>query len=186
MWKVFKKKDFILFIIIFSHDLDVCRWILGEDPIEIYSVASAFNPDIAAINDFDTVLMTLKFPSGAIASVDLSRKACYGYDQRIEVLGSEGMVQAMNRQPTTVVLSTERGILTDPYCFSFPQRYDQTYAIELDHFVDVMLEKVIPKLSHDDARKVAIIANAAEESARSGQKVIIQYDNYKITKNFVN
>jgi len=156
-----------------SHDLDVCRWILREDPSEVFAVASAFNTSIKEIDDFDTILITMKFPSGAIASVDLSRKAIYGYDQRIEVLGDKGMAQAQNRQPTTMVLSNESGIHTDPFCYSFPQRYDQAYARELDHFVDVILRKAEPRLTHDDARKVAIIANAAEESARSGQRVII-------------
>jgi len=159
-----------------SHDLDVCRWILREDPTEVFAVASAFNQSIKEIDDFDTILITMKFPSGAIASVDLSRKAIYGYDQRIEVLGDKGMTQAQNRQPTTMVLSNESGIHTDPYCYSFPQRYDQAYARELDHFVDVIEGKAQPRLTHDDARKVAIIANAAEESARSGQRVLIKYN----------
>jgi len=159
-----------------SHDLDVCRWILREDPSEVFAVASAFNPAIKELDDFDTILITMKFPSGAIASVDLSRKAVYGYDQRIEVLGDQGMVQAENRQPTTVVVSNEAGVHSDPNCYSFPQRYDQTYARELDHFVDVLVGKAEPRLSHDDARKVAIIANAAEESARSGQRVTIKYN----------
>jgi len=159
-----------------SHDIDVTRWVLEEDPFEVFAVASAFNADIKALNDFDTVLITLRFPSGAIANIDLSRKACYGYDQRIEVLGDKGMVQSQNRQPTTTLLSTEQGIRADPFMFSFPQRYDHAYAFELDHFVDCILGKAIPKLSHDDARKVAIIADAAEESVRSGRKVIISYD----------
>jgi len=158
-----------------SHDIDVCRWVVGEDPHEVFCTASAFNPDIKAINDFDTVLMTLKFPSGAIASIDLSRKACYGYDQRIEVLGDKGMVQAMNRQPTTCIVSNDQGVHSDTYCYSFPQRYVETYAIELEHFVDVMHGAPL-KLTHEDARKVAIIADAAEVSARTGQKVVISYD----------
>jgi len=158
-----------------SHDIDVCRWIVGEDPTEVFAYASAFKKEIKEMDDWDTVLITLKFPSGALGSIDLSRKACYGYDQRIEVLGDKGMVQAMNRQPTTVVVSSETGIHTDPYCYSFPQRYDQTYALELDHFVDVMEGKVLPRLTHDDARKVAIIADAAEESCRTGQRVILKY-----------
>jgi len=158
-----------------SHDIDVCRWVVGEDPCEVFASASAFKKEIKDINDYDTVLINLKFPGGALGSIDLSRKAAYGYDQRIEVLGDKGMVQAMNRQPTTMVLSTENGIQTDPYCYSFPQRYDVTYALELDHFVDVVLGKAQPRLSHQDARAVAIIADAAEESARSGKAVAIKY-----------
>jgi myo-inositol 2-dehydrogenase/D-chiro-inositol 1-dehydrogenase len=154
-----------------SHDIDLCRWILNEDPDEVYCVASAFRKEIAEINDFDTVLITLKYPSGALGSIDLSREAVYGYDQRIEVHGSGGMVQAMNRQPTSMVLSTKQGVSIDPNCYSFPQRYEHAYAKELDHFADVVEGKAVPKLTHDDARKVAIIADAAEESCRTGKPV---------------
>jgi len=158
-----------------SHDIDVCRWIAGEDPHEVFAAASSFNPDIKALEDWDTVLITLKFPSGIIASIDLSRKAAYGYDQRIEVLGDKGMLQAMNRQPTTVVLSNDEGVSTDPYCYSFPQRYDQTYALEMDHFADIIANKAVPLLSHDDARKVNIIADGAELSCQTGKPVTLKY-----------
>jgi len=158
-----------------SHDIDVCRWIIGEDPIEVFAVASAFKPEIKEMGDWDTVFISLKYPSGVIASIDLSRKAAYGYDQRIEVLGDKGMVQAMNRQPTTMILSTDEGIKSDPYCYSFPQRYDQAYAFELDHFADILTKKAEPRLSHEDARKVAIIADAAERSAETGKPVTITY-----------
>jgi len=157
-----------------SHDIDLCRWILNEDPDEVFCVASAFRKEIAEINDFDTVLITMKYPSGALASIDLSREAVYGYDQRIEVLGSGGMLQAENKQPTSMVLHNKQGITIDPNCYSFPQRYEHAYAKELDHFADVVLGKVVPKLTHDDARKVAIIADAAEESCRTGKPVAMR------------
>jgi len=159
-----------------SHDIDVCRWILGEDPVEVFAVASAFKKEIKEMHDWDTVLISLKYPSGAIASIDLSRKAAYGYDQRIEVLGDKGMVQAMNKQPTTMILSTDHGIESDPYCYSFPQRYEHAYALELDHFADIISKGATPLLSHDDARKVAIIADAAERSAETGLPVKVSYD----------
>jgi len=154
-----------------SHDIDLCRWILNEDPVQVFAMASAFRKEIADINDFDTVLITLKYPSGAIGSIDLSREAVYGYDQRIEVLGNKGMLQAENKQPTSVVVSQKQAVSIDPNCYSFPQRYEHAYALEMDHFADVVLGKVKPKLSHDDARKVAIIADAAEESVRTGKPI---------------
>jgi len=158
-----------------SHDIDLCRWVTGEDPSEVFAAASAFREEIKAINDFDTILITLKFPSGIVASIDLSRKAAYGYDQRLEVLGSQGMAQAENRKPTTFVLHNDGGVHTDPNCYSFPQRYDYAYAAEIEHFADVITRKCEPKLSHEDARKVSIIADAAEESARKGERVFIKY-----------
>lgn len=159
-----------------SHDIDVCRWILGEDPVEVFAMASAFREEIKNIDDFDTILVTMKYPSGALASIDLSRKAAYGYDQRIEVLGDKGMGQAENRQPTTVILSTDQGVVKDTNCYSFPQRYEHAYALELDHFADLLDGKVsTTRLSHDDARKVSIIADAAEKSARTGQIVKLSW-----------
>jgi len=158
-----------------SHDLDVCRWLLGEDPIEVFAAGSAFNPEIKALHDWDTVMITLRYASGAIASIDLARNAVYGYDQRIEVLGSAGMVQANNKQATTVTLSTDQGLHTDPFLYSFPQRYSETYALELDHFANVVEGKEPPRLSHADVRAVAIVADAAEKSCELAQKVQIVY-----------
>jgi len=157
-----------------SHDIDLCRWILQEDPEEVFCVASAFKKEIAEIDDFDTVLVTLKFPSGALGSIDLSREAVYGYDQRIEVHGSNGMVQAHNKQPTSMVLSNRNGIAIDTNCYSFPQRYVEAYANELAHFVDCVEGKTVPILTHKDARMVSIIADAAEESARTGKAIKMQ------------
>jgi myo-inositol 2-dehydrogenase/D-chiro-inositol 1-dehydrogenase len=158
-----------------SHDIDLCRWIAGEDPYEVYATASAFNQDIKALDDWDTVMITLRFPSGTIGSIDLSRKAVYGYDQRMEVLGDKGMVQVQNKQPTSTVVSTVDGVTIDPNLYSFPQRYVEAYARELDHFVDIMEGKATPLLTHDDARKVAIIAEAAEESCVKGMPIKIKY-----------
>jgi len=158
-----------------SHDIDLCRWIAGEDPTEVYAAASTFREEIKAIDDYDTIMITLKFPSGAIGSIDLSRKAAYGYDQRMEVLGEKGMVQTQNRQPSSFVLSTESGVIGDPNMYSFPQRYVEAYAAEIDHFADLILRKCEPRLSHEDSRKVSIIAEAAEASARKGERVFIKY-----------
>jgi len=158
-----------------SHDIDVVRWIVGQDPHEVFAAASVFRPEIKQLNDFDTIMITLKFPNGVLGSIDLSRKAIYGYDQRIEVLGDKGHVQAQNKAPTSVIISTEHAIAGDPNMYSFPQRYTEAYANEMDHFADVILRKAEPRLSHEDARKVAIIADAAEESARHGKPVQIKY-----------
>jgi len=158
-----------------SHDMDMVRWLTGEDPIEVFAVGSAFNSEIGSMKDWDTIMITMKFPSGVIANIDNSRFAAYGYDQRIEILGDKGMVQAMNQTPTSVVYSSENGISTDPYHFSFPQRYEKTYASELAHFVQVVRGKVAPALTHDDIRKVTIIANACEHSCETGKPVKVEY-----------
>jgi len=159
-----------------SHDMDMVRWLTGEDPVEVFAVGTAFNPEIGNMKDWDTIMITLKFPSGIVANIDNSRFAAYGYDQRIEAFGDKGMVQAMNQTPTSVIVSNENGVSTDPYLHSFPQRYEKTYATELAHFVDIIQGKAEPKLTHDDIRKVTLIANACEHSCETGQPVKITYN----------
>jgi len=161
-----------------SHDIDVCRWIAGEDPVSVYGQGTCFNKEIDALGlgDWDNITLSLKFPSGILGLIDISRHATYGYDQRIEVLGSKGMLQAENERQTTVILSNENGTTIDPTRHSFPQRYVITYATELDHFADVVEGKVQPLLIHNDARKSAIIADAATKSAQTGQVIALHYD----------
>jgi len=159
-----------------SHDLDIMRYMTGEDPVEVFAMGHAFNPNLKELEDWDTVNISLKFPSGVVGNIDASRFAAYGYDQRIEVFGDKGMVQANNQQPTSVVVSTVSGVTSDPYFYSFPQRYEKTYATELAHFVQVILKKVEPILTHQDVRKVTILASACEESCQTGKPVRVQYN----------
>lgn len=159
-----------------SHDLDLQRWITGEEPTEVFVAASCFNQEIKEISDWDTALITLKYKSGIVGSIDLSRKAVYGYDQRVEVLGDRGMLKAENIHSTAVQHATSDGIKSDPFHYSFPQRYDVTYNNELKHFIEVLQGKAELKVTHKDARNNAILASACEKSARTGDKVVIHYD----------
>jgi len=107
-----------------SHDVDVLRWVSGEDPISVFAQGSCFSKEIEGlgIGDWDNITISMKFPSGCLGLIDVSRHATYGYDQRIEVLGTKGMLQAENKRKTTVVFSNEAGSLIDPTRHSFPQR----------------------------------------------------------------
>lgn len=118
------------------HDFDMIHYLTGEFPESVYSVGHCYSPQIEAMGDCDTVVVTLKYASGLLATVDTSRIACYGYDQRIEVLGSLGMAQANNVHETTVTLATAQGFLGAKSEFSFPERYVQTYLTEIEEFVD--------------------------------------------------
>jgi len=161
-----------------SHDIDVQRWIAGEDPVSLYATGHCFSKEIQAvgIGDWDCVTISLKYPSGILGLVDVSRNSTYGYDQRIEVLGSKGMLQAENPRQTTVILSNEHGATHDVTPYSFPERYVVTYASELDHFADVVEGKCALLVTHDDARKQAILAEAATRSARTGEVIQLKYD----------
>jgi myo-inositol 2-dehydrogenase / D-chiro-inositol 1-dehydrogenase len=154
-----------------SHDIDLCCWVAGEAPATVFALGSCFNPEIAELDDVDTALIALKFPSGVLATIDISRKAVYGYDQRLEVHGDAGMVQTENRPTTSCVISTAAGIAADNPYFSFPQRYEQAYATEIEHFYDYLRNDATPYCSRVDCIRVAQIADAAEHSARAGAPV---------------
>eukprot|EP00005_Dracoamoeba_jomungandri_P002610 CAMPEP_0174261834 /NCGR_PEP_ID=MMETSP0439-20130205/12431_1 /TAXON_ID=0 /ORGANISM="Stereomyxa ramosa, Strain Chinc5" /LENGTH=342 /DNA_ID=CAMNT_0015346427 /DNA_START=55 /DNA_END=1083 /DNA_ORIENTATION=+ len=159
-----------------SHDIDICRWLAGEDPEEVFCFGSCFNKDIKKLDDVDVVLCTLKFPNGILASIDIARKAVYQYDQRIEVLGDDGLLEAYNELDTTVILSNREGRRADVNQYSFQQRYRETYPAELAHFAAVVRGECEPAVSHIDVRNVAIVADAANESMRTGKPVRPCYD----------
>lgn len=156
------------------HDIDAICWILGEDPVSVFTQAHAFHKEIAELDDVDQVIIVMKFPSGCIASIDLSRHAVYGYDQRIEIFGSKGMLEQQNRPPTSVVHHSEIGATQDPIETSFPQRYREAYEMELTHFLNVVLgiEKEI-LVKKEDTLRVCEIAAACEESYRTGKQVFM-------------
>jgi len=91
------------------HDFDMLHFITGEIPETVYSVGHTYNPEIGALNDVDTVIVTLTFSSGILATTDTSRISAYGYDQRVEVFGEKGMIQAENEKNHTVIIATEQG-----------------------------------------------------------------------------
>lgn len=157
------------------HDIDMMMWILNEWPTEVFSYAHAFHDFIREMGDVDTVSITMKFPSGAIGQIDLSRYAAYGYDQRVEVLGDKGMLESENQNRTSVRKSLKEGISKDPLKFSFPQRYPDGYAAEIDHFIDVMDGKA-PIISKMDVVMVSLVASACEESHKTGKPMRINKD----------
>jgi len=155
-----------------SHDIDMIRYITGEDPETVYAVANAFSPEVATIGDHDQLDMVFKFPSGVIASIDISRNAAYGYDQRLEVLASKGSIVADHQKPTTVIVGGVEGFLLEPPCFSFPQRYQEAYKAEVHHFINLVqgTEKV-PRLLHKDVHNMTVILKACQQSLKEGKPV---------------
>jgi len=157
-----------------SHDIDLIRWVTGMEPFEVFSYATNFIDEIKGIDDFDNVDCILKFENGIIATIDVSRKSVYGYDQRLTCLGDKGIVTTENEQPTSTVLGTVDGFHSDPHHFSFPTRYKEAYTREIEHYIDLVLGlETVPKLTHRDVHNNAIIADALEESARSGHAIRI-------------
>ncbi len=156
------------------HDFDMARFLLGEEPVEVHAVGSCLiDPAIGKAGDVDTAAVLLKTKSGRIAQISCSRRATYGYDQRIEVHGSKGMLRAGNVHTTTVELATAGGFVADPVQNFFLERYAAAYRIELESFLDAVLKGTAPSPSGDDGLRAQILADAATEASQSGKPVML-------------
>lgn len=167
------------------HDIDMVTWILGEYPTEIFTAANANIEEIAAIGDWDNVAITMKFPSGTIGMVDLCRFANYGYDQRLEVFGPKGMLHVKNETPDKTVMSDTLGSREVPMYYSFPSRHADGYMRELDHFLDVVQGKQTMSVTDRMTKAVSKIADACEESAKTGAKVQLVWGEEEIPGDYV-
>jgi len=151
------------------HDLDMARFLLGEEPVSLTAAASCLvDPEIGEAGDFDTAVVTLKTASGKLCQISNSRRATYGYDQRIEVHGSLGMLRADNMLETTVELSNAAGMCKAPTQPFFLERYAAAYRAEMVHFVTALetCKAVMP--TGQDGLKAQILADVADAGARDG------------------
>ena len=155
------------------HDFDIFRWILGEEAETVYATASALtDPAIATqAQDADTTAVTLRTVTGKLAQIHTSRRAAYGYDQRFEVLGSKGMLQAGNHRPTEVIASGPYVVSIDKPEHFFLQRYEKAYRNELDHFVAVLGGQEKLRVGIEDGVKALELADAATTSWKEGRIV---------------
>ena len=154
------------------HDFDMARFLLLEEPIEVHAVGSSLlDPAIGRAGDVDTAAVLLKTASGAIAQISNSRRATYGYDQRVEVHGSLGLLQAGNRHRTTVAFADARGYATDPALPFFLERYAEAYRVEIDAFVAGVLDGAPLAPSGADGLAAQRLADAATEAVRTGRPV---------------
>ena len=154
------------------HDFDMARFLLGEEPVEVHAVGSCLvDPAIGEAGDVDTAAVLLKTASGKIAQISNSRRATYGYDQRIEVHGSRGLLAAGNRYATTVTRADAAGYASDPALPFFLERYAEAYRAEFDAFVTAVVDGKPTSPSGEDGLKAQRLADAATQSAASGQTV---------------
>ncbi|MEM0978531.1 MAG: Gfo/Idh/MocA family oxidoreductase, partial [Pseudomonadota bacterium] len=148
------------------HDFDMARWLIGEDFVEVQAIGSVqVDPAVGTAGDFDTATASMKTATGKIASITNSRRASYGYDQRIEVHGSKGMVSTGNVTESTMMLSTADGIRHEKPMHFFLERYAQAYANEWDGFVKLVLDGDTTMPSALDGLKSLELAEAAVASA---------------------
>lgn len=154
------------------HDLDLARFLMSEDVVTVYAAGSClFDRDIGDAGDVDTAMVTLTTASGTLCQISNSRRAAYGYDQRIEAHGSGGLLRAGNQTATTVEVANSRGFTTDPALPFFLERYAAAYKAELDAFVDCVTGGIPAAPSGEDGLAALVLADAAVESVRTGQAV---------------
>ncbi|HKY91370.1 MAG TPA: inositol 2-dehydrogenase [Nevskiaceae bacterium] len=157
------------------HDLDMARWLLGEEPVEITAHGSCLvDPAIGAAGDIDTAAVTLRTASGRIAQIANTRRAVFGYDQRIEVCGSTGMLAAGNRKSTSVERATAAGYATDPALPFFLERYADAYRLELDAFVRCLRGEAADIASGADGVRALEIAEACDRSREARATVVLE------------
>ena len=159
------------------HDLDLARFFLGEEPTELWASASTLVSDeIAALGDIDTAVVGMRTASGAQAVITNSRRTTYGYDQRIEVHGSEGMLAAGNVPESTLVHGGAHGFTSQKAMHFFLERYSAAYRAEWAHFVDVLDGKADPSPTGIDGARALAMADAAFESVDTGRRVALALD----------
>ncbi len=154
------------------HDFDMARWMLGEEPVEVFAHgANLVDPAIGEAGDIDSAMVLLRTASGRMAHINNSRRASYGYDQRVEVFGSDGRLIAGNRTPTTVELANGDAVTSDKPLHFFLERYADAYRIELNAFLDAVTNGTPMPVGAEDGRQALVLADAAFESLRTGAPV---------------
>lgn len=156
------------------HDLDIGRWLLGEEPVELTAIASRLiDPALMEkYDDYDTAMVQMQTASGKQCHINNCRQAVYGYDQRIEVFGSAGMLQMDNLRPTTIRRwSQDATDAREPLLNFFLERYQQAYKSELDAYIDALVHKKPMPTTVQDGLKAMQLADAAVESVKTGRAV---------------
>ena len=152
----------------------MANFIMGSAPVSISATASSIvDPDIGAAGDFDTAIVTLRYAGGELAVIKNSRRAVYGYDQRVELLGSEGLLQAQNMLENTVVKSGTGGVTGAKPTYFFLERYMQAYKAEWSAFVAAITEGAALPVTLADGVLALAMAEAATKSAKTGQPVLL-------------
>jgi myo-inositol 2-dehydrogenase/D-chiro-inositol 1-dehydrogenase len=152
------------------HFFDLLRWLTKDEPVEVYAIGAALvDPAIGEAGDVDTSIVSLRMASGALCQIDSSRRAAYGYDERIEVFGSEGMVESARQSFRGLSLYKGRQILRDGLHPGWFERIEQSYYDAIDAFVTSVEKGAPPSPSLEDGLKAQLIADKATESLKTGQ-----------------
>ena len=156
------------------HDFDMANFIMGEAPVSISATGSCVvDPEIGAAGDIDTAIVTLTYADGKLAVIKNSRRAGYGYDQRLEVLGADGLLQANNMLESSVVKSTTDGVVSAKPTYFFLERYMPAYRAEWAAFVEAMQANNPMPVTLEDGVQALAMAEAAKQSLDTGKPVAL-------------
>jgi myo-inositol 2-dehydrogenase / D-chiro-inositol 1-dehydrogenase len=154
-----------LFLDMMIHDFDMARFLIGSEVDEVFTMADALiDPAIGEAGDVDTAIVTLRFSNGVIATISNSRQASYGYDQRVELLGSAGAVATGNNYPNNAIISDANSVRRDVPLHFFTERYSESFVIEMAAFVDAILRDAPVPVTGYDGRVPVVMALAAKKS----------------------
>ncbi len=161
-----------IFLDMMIHDFDMVRYLSGSEVTEVFTNGVVLvDPEIGKAGDVATAIVTLKFANGAIGVINNSRKAVYGYDQRVEVFGSKGCITADNETANLTTLYTESGVMREKPLYFFLERYNEAFIAEEQGFVDAVLEDKPTLVNATDGLKPVLIAMAAKKSLETGMPV---------------
>ncbi len=161
-----------IFVDMTIHDFDMARYLAGSEVVEVYAKGAVLvDPAIGQAGDVDTAAITLTFANGALGMIDNSRRATYGYDQRVEVFGSKGSAACSNDTPSSVVVSGEQGVQSDKPLYFFLERYRQAFIDEMKEFFAALVQDRPTPVTGIDGLKPLLIALAAKRSVAERRPV---------------
>ena len=161
-----------IFLDMTIHDFDMARYLIGSEVEEIYAVGGVMvDPEIGRAGDIDTAVITLRFENGVIGTIDNSRRAVYGYDQRVEVFGSAGLVTVSNNTPDSAVVSDAEGVHGPLPLYFFIERYVDSYIAEMEAFIECIQQDRTVPVTGADGRIPVVMGYAARKSYEENRPV---------------
>ncbi|GLV61058.1 inositol 2-dehydrogenase [Dictyobacter sp. S3.2.2.5] len=161
-----------IFLDMMIHDFDMARFLIGDEVEEVFTLAGVMSdPDIGEAGDVDTAVVMLRFANGVIATIDNSRRAAYGYDQRVELLGSAGAIRTDNNYPNTAIISDGHSVRRDLPLHFFLERYTESFVRELTAFIEAIQHDQPVPVNGQDGRAPVLMAMAALKSLQLKQPV---------------
>ncbi len=163
-----------MFLDMTIHDFDMVRYLSGSEVSEVYVQSAVLvDPEIGKAGDVDTAIISMKLENGALAVIDNSRRAAYGYDQRAEVFGSKGMASCENDTVSNVKIATEDNVANEKPLYFFLERYMQAFSSEVTEFIDAIVNDTDVPVNQEDGLQAVLIGLAAKKSVQEQRPVKI-------------